>query len=199
MTTENSQPNQENNTAYSTDSGFLKSRHTTTTVFALAGLMFLLPFFEIRCNGTALAKASGTDLAFGFEMKQSKTVNNWSNAFDFNSGDNRFQTESKMNRKEPNSFAIAALAFSVIGFALSWLHFSGRPLLILVIGLLGAVSLLVLMIQVKSDFKNELTEQRNEYGVGISLDFTAWYFICLFSFIAAAFFSYRHYKYGMKK
>lgn len=161
--------------------------------YFVVALMFLMPFVEFRCNGVTLTKASGIDLAFGFEMKESKTVNNWNKSFNqYDAGYD--QQNAKRERKEPNSYALASLVLAVMGLGVSFLKTRAQPFLSMVIGILGALALIVLMIQLNSDIRNEITTQGADYGVKISYDYTAWFFFALIGFLVAGFTGWRQVK-----
>lgn len=177
------------------NTGFSRNPVVFNISCAIAAVMFLLPFAEIRCNGVALTKATGTDLAFGFEMKQSKTINNWNNTLNWNDdAGNLSDTKAGRKKKEPNSFALAAFVLAVAGLGFSFLKFRQKPLISMVIGVLGVITMIGLMIQLKTDLKNEATAQGADYGVKVSIDFTAWFFFALLAFMAAAFFGWRQMK-----
>ena len=160
--------------------------------YAVIALMFLLPFTEISCNGITMAKASGTDLAFGFEMKPSSTITNWTDTFDMGDHDNSSSNVSGSGRKkDPNTFALAALIISLIGLAFSVFQKPPRPTINFILSILGAVAMIALMIDLKGDVKNEMTSQGAESGITISLHFTAWFYLVLIGYIAIALISRR--------
>ncbi len=50
--------------------GLLGTKIPSSIAFLLAILLFLLPFAEIRCNGTAVANNTGLGIATGQEWKE---------------------------------------------------------------------------------------------------------------------------------
>lgn len=150
-------------------------------------LMFLMPFVEFRCNGVTLTKATGIDLAFGFEMKESKTVSNWSNTMNWDDTYSDSNQNNARRKKDPNSFALASLVLAVLGLGIAFLKIRQQPFLSMCIGILGIITMVGLMIQLNSDIRNEATVQGAEYGVKISYDYTAWYFLALIGFGISAF------------
>jgi len=157
--------------------------------YAVIALMFLLPFTEISCNGVTMAKASGTDLAFGFEMKPSRTINNLTGEFD--RGDSGVNTNSSGRKKDPNSFALAAFILALGGLGFSFMKNSPRALLNFIITVLGTAAMIALMIDLKSDLSNEMKSGEGTAGIRITLDFTAWFYLTLIFFISLALISWR--------
>jgi hypothetical protein len=157
--------------------------------FLIATLLFLLPFVEIRCNGQTVATNSGIGLAFGTDYKTSNEMKSLTDPFGNPS-------EKKITEKQGGDMyvsALIALIMGVIGVALSFMNPTPNKAGI-IIGTLAAVCLIVLMIQIQMDIKDKPVS-RGEDNLGsnikITAVFTAWYYLSLISFIAAAFFNYR--------
>ena len=91
--------------------GLFGTKIPSSIAFLLAILLFLLPFAEIRCNGAAVANNTGLGIATGAEWKEVVTKNIFGNGFQNNPSTN----DSKVQKQDPNIFAIAALALGVIG------------------------------------------------------------------------------------
>ena len=90
-------------------------------------------------------------------------------------------------------FALIALLLGVVGVAISFSNIRSG-IINTVVGALGALSLIALMIQLNGDIKHRMGQgERNdlELPIGISIGFTVWFFLCIISFLAAAFFSYK--------
>ena len=101
-------------------------------------------------------------------------------------------------------FALIALGLGVIGLLLSFAKARGVLGIGMITGLLAAVALIVLMIDVKRQVKlempassggedNNLFKGMNSFGdnMGISVVFTPWFYIAVIAFLAAAFFCYK--------
>ena len=97
--------------------GLFGTKIPSSIAFLLAILLFLLPFAEIRCNGAAVANNTGLGIATGAEWKEVVTKNIFGNGFQNNPSTN----ESKVQKQDPNVFAIAALALGVIGVLIAFL------------------------------------------------------------------------------
>ena len=157
--------------------------------FLVATLLFLLPFVEIRCNDQTVATNSGIGLAFGTDYKSSNQMKSLTDPF----GD---PSEKKLTEKQSGDMYVAALIaliLGAIGVSISFMNPTPNKAGI-IIGTLAAVCLIVLMIQIQMDIKDKPVS-RGEDNLGnnikITAVFTAWYYLSLVGFIAAAFLSYR--------
>jgi hypothetical protein len=162
-------------------------KYSSSVAFAVALLLFFLPFVEFKCNATPLYEAKGIELVTGFTVKEDKDTK----AIDDNGNE----------RQEPNVFAVIAFILGILGLILSFMNFKSRPLISAVTGMLAAVCLLALLIQVTSDVGKWNTAGKTNRDdnlftdmaktIRITAQFTAWFYLSLVSFLAAAFFSYR--------
>lgn len=157
--------------------------------FLVGTLLFLLPFVEIRCNDQPLASNTGIGLAFGTDYKTTSQMKSLDNPF----GNKSEQTVTEKQQGEMYPSALIALILGIIGVIFCFLN-PGPNKAALVIGALAAICLIVLMVQIQMDVKDKpLSKSEDSLGenIRITAEFTAWYYISLISFIAAAFFSYR--------
>jgi hypothetical protein len=174
------------------NTGFLRSPYTTTVSFAVAILLFLLPFAEVKCNGSTLMSNTGIGIATGGKWRTVADAGK-----DLFGGDTN-KTSSSVSQDEkqpPNKYAIAALALGIIGVGITFLKFKMKSSVVMGIGAIAAVALIILMIQLKSDV-NAKMGSGSGFGSDLRLKvaFTIWYFLSVLSFAAAAFFSYKHHK-----
>ena len=174
---------------------FYATPRLTTVSFAVGLLLFLLPFAEIKCNGASVAHLSGLNMVTGSAPKMAGDLENMTQAFGQYENPN-----TKINRREEKgkvyAFAVIALLLGIGGLAVSLTKKAPFNQLEMLLGAAGAVALIVLMMQVKSDvnsqLKNEHTDVEGFSGMmRVSVDFTAWFFLCVLSFLASAFFSYK--------
>jgi ABC-type branched-subunit amino acid transport system permease subunit len=195
--------NTEVNPAYFTSSEsekFFRKKHTSTVSFGIGFLLFLLPFAEIRCNNMPLANNTGIGIAFGKQWKTSmypgleegvkKITHNPGSVMD------------KQPSMGPNILTIAALVAGLAGLIFALLNFRLRAMLCMSAGILAALMLLGVMIQLKLAIKSQMPTR----GIGdtdfdmsmiLKLHFTIWYYTSLVAFMAAAFFSYKHHRIEM--
>jgi len=175
---------------------FYTTPRLTTVSFAVGVLLFLLPFAEIKCNGASVAHLSGLNMVTGSAPKVGGDLENMTQALgQYDSPD------TKINRREEKgkvyAFAVIALLLGIGGLAVSLTKKTPFNQLELLLGIAGAVALIVLMIQVKSDVSSQLKSENNTDVNGfsgmmkVSVDFTVWFFLCLLSFLVSAFFSYK--------
>lgn len=108
------------------------------------------------------------------------------------------KTTKEMLSGGPNIFAILALVFAVAGLIVCFSFHRMRAMGGLSAGILVAVMLLAVMVQFKIGMKSALSESKDlkdiDMGVLIKIKFTTWYFLSFASFVAAAFFSYKHHR-----
>ena len=76
-----------------------------TFIIALAG--FFLTFTEINCNGQQLDTIKGIELVTGYEQE-----------LDFNLGEDNSAEEKKVEKYDPNIFALNAFIAAIIGLVL---------------------------------------------------------------------------------
>jgi hypothetical protein len=168
----------------------LKTRIPATAAFLIALVLFLLPFAEVRCNGTAMANNTGLGIAMGSEWKEVVTKNVFGQSVD--TGENKREFNQK---QDPNMFAIAALALGLIGLFIALMHFKGGGRINLYIAILAVVSLIAMLIDLKSKAKSDTSVRSSDVdlnvGVKITVDGTAWLYVTVILFFAAAFFSWQ--------
>jgi len=165
-------------------------KYSISISFLVGILLFFLPFVEIKCNATPLYEAKGIDLVTGFTVKDNKHIKD----FDETSFD------IKNERQQGNTFAIAAFALGILGLILSLLNFKSQQLVCVITGALAAISLIGLLVNLKSDLRkwngSSIKKPDNDFlgglaNIKVSVDFTAWFYLSLISFLAAAYFAYQ--------
>jgi len=170
--------------------GLFGTKIPSSIAFLLALLLFLLPFAEIRCNGAAVANNTGLGIATGAEWKEVVTKNIFGNGFQNNPSTN----ESKVQKQDANVFAIAALALGVIGVLIAFLTPKGGGRFNLFVGALAAVSLIAMLIDLRSKLKSENSVKSSELdlnaGVIVTVDGTGWFYFTIILFILGGVFSY---------
>jgi hypothetical protein len=158
-----------------------------SAVAFLAGiLLFLLPFAEVRCNGTALANNTGLGIAMGSDWKELVTDHMLDASHRAETTEKREYTKSH----DPNVFAIIALALGVIGFLVAVLLVARKSNINFYIGLLAAASLVAMLIDLRSKAKSDTSLNSSDVGLNVTMkitvDGTAAYYIAVISFIVAA-------------
>jgi hypothetical protein len=178
----------------------------SAVAFAVAILLFLLPFAEIRCGGTKLATKSGLDFAMD---------NKWKPLGGGLFGKNDMKDDALSTGKEQKGntqyFIIGALVLGVIGLLLS---FAGPKAGAggIATGILSAGALIGFMLDLKKNVANSMREQAldkakdgadnlglDKIGNTMSdikptLAFSPWFYIAVIAFLAAAIFCYMRMK-----
>lgn len=181
-----------------TTNNFYRNPQLTTIAYAAGILLFFLPFLEIKCNGSSVAQLSGKDMVFGSSPKVSSDLENFGKGF---GNDNSVTTTAKTDTKgKVYVVAIIALVLGITGLVFSLKKPSPNYATTMIIGVAGAIALIVLIIQVKVDVNSEMKAQgtnSNPFNdqlsgmMKVSVDITFWFILCVLSYLAAAFFSYK--------
>jgi hypothetical protein len=173
--------------------GIFGTKIPATAAFLVAILLFLLPLAEVRCNGSAMANNTGLGIAMGSEWNELVTKNIFGESLNTNDSKKEFN-----QKRDPNIFAIAALALAVVGLLIALLNFNGGGKINLFIGLLAAASLIAMLIDLKSKVKSDTSVKSSDLnfnmGMKITVDGTAWFYFTLILFLAAALFSWQRSK-----
>jgi len=173
--------------------GLLGTKIPATAAFVLAVLLFLLPFAEVKCNGTPIANNTGLGIAIGSEWKEVMSKGIFGNDFNHNSDNTGQSNEHK--KQDPNKFAIVALALGIIGVVIALLVPKGGGLTNVLVGVLAAVSLIAMLIDLKSKTKPDDSVRSSELGINtdtiIRVDGTAAFYLAIILFLSAALFSWQ--------
>lgn len=164
--------------------GILATKIPATTSLVIALLVFLMPFLDIRCNEMSLKKINGVELATGYQ------VNAGSDNSLFGGLQKRdVKTFNDPGKRESNIYAQAALLIGLAGLLLSFLNAKTAMAAAAATGALAAVALIGLMIDINRQVISQQAEQSKD--VIISVNFTAWFYVSVLAFLAAAYFSYQ--------
>ena len=189
--------------------GVFGTKIPSTVAFAIAILLFFLPFIDIKCNNMSLQQVSGIQLATGFQMKNKSSDSPLFNDFKTNEADQQItKSTTGTDKKDPNLFAMVALGLGVLGLLLSFTKAKAGLGLSMFTGILAAAAMIGLMIDIKKKVKIDmpgssrqssgddmlgLNKMGQEIGdkMNISVDFTPWFYVAIIAFLAAAFFCYK--------
>ena len=169
-----------------TPRGMFGSNIPSAVAFLVGILLFLLPFAEVRCNGTPLANNTGLGIAMGSDWKELVTKN----MLDVSDGTDTTQKREYTKSHDPNIFAIIALALGVIGFLVAVIAVTRKWNINFYIGLVAAASLVAMLIDLRSKAKSDTSLNSSDVGLNVSMkvtvDGTAAYYIAIIVFIAAS-------------
>ncbi len=184
----------ENTSTFSERSNdFFRKPYSITGIFAVALLLFLLPFVQFKCASVKVAENTGIGIATGAPWKISMYWGN--NAISEKMRDSVKRDESLL-RTRPNIFAVAALVIGALGIAFSLLRSEWRSITSMCAGILGAIMLIALMIQIKILMRSSNIGGIDEVDMALSgvirVHFTIWYFLSLFGFASAGYLGYKH-------
>jgi hypothetical protein len=193
--------------------GMFGTKMPATVAFAVAILLFLMPFIDIKCNNMSLQQVSGIQLATGFKMKNSSSDNSFLNDVKTDTVDKGItKAATKTDKEEPNLYAMIALGLGVLGLLLSFTRAKAAISGAMVTGVASAGALIGMMLDIKKKAKLDmpnLSDKTPDNDVGntidkigdkmsgltdkmnISVDFTPWFYISVIAFLAAAFFCYK--------
>jgi len=137
-----------------------------------------------------VANNTGIGIATGAEWKEVVTKNIFGNGFQNNPSTN----DTKVQKQDPNIFAIASLALGVIGVLIAFLTPKGGGRFNLFVGALAAVSLIAMLIDLRSKAKSENSIKSSDLdfnaGIAITVDGTGWFYFTIILFILGGVFSY---------
>ncbi len=175
--------------------GFPQGRFSSITL-AVAVLLFLLPFVEIKCNGQDFASNTGLGLAFGTDYKTTGQARSMEKMF--NDENDQVTTSRKTEKQDGEMYvgALIALLLGITGLIVSFVK-RDHGKITAVLGVLAALALLIVMVQLKSDINSQATSQEEgifDQKVEVSAVFTAWYWLSVVSFLLSAFLGYRLFK-----
>jgi hypothetical protein len=166
--------------------GIFGTKIPSSVTLAIGVLLFFMPFVEIKCNNMSLQKISGMELATGFRVRTSDN----SLFGNLDNMDSNTSSAKKPERKDPNIYALAALILGALGFVLAMFSAKAGGIGGLLTGILGAVCLVLLWIDVKKDIKTEMADVSMK-DIQVSVDFTPIFYITVLVYIAAAVMSYK--------
>jgi amino acid transporter len=178
-------------TAPAPSRGIFGTGMPSTIAFAVALLLFLLPFAEIKCGGTAFLNKKGIDFALNKEWNTAKSL-----------GNDMFKDGEKKPSKNEGSapiFILVAIALAVVGIGVSLIRSKGGATLTALTGVAGVASLVGFMIMLKSWFDTEMAKDAADkakdatsgFGdVKLSLDFTVYLYLTIAAFLVAAIFAF---------
>jgi hypothetical protein len=170
----------------------VKAKLPSTIAFAVGILLFLFPFIDIRCNSMSLQKVTGAELATGFKIDGPGSSNTLFNGLEKTTGPGGNISSTKNDKKDPNVYALVALALGAVGLLLSLSNLKAGGIGGLLTGALSAAALLGLLIDVRRQLKADIGVM--DSSINIAVDFTPWFYISVISFVVAAFFSYKRMK-----
>ncbi|MDZ4792837.1 MAG: hypothetical protein SGI83_01035 [Bacteroidota bacterium] len=182
------------------DDSFFRKRHTATVAFAVGLLLFLLPFAELKCGGTALMGNTGAGIAMGNEWKIAMGGNDILHKMQ--SATNDKETKNAL-KSGPNVFLLVAIVAGIFGLLMGFFNQPWRHVAGMCAGILCCIMLIAVMIQFKMVLRSSLTNSKELEGMGsmgglIKISFTIWYYASLLAFAAAGFFKYKHQQLEMK-
>jgi hypothetical protein len=170
--------------------GVFGTKIPSTVTFAVGILLFFTPFLEIKCNSMTIQSISGVQLATGFKVDTNKGAAGYFSDIT-NTSENK--TDLKVDREDPNVYAMLALLFAVLGLILSIVKMRLR--LNSIAGIMMALATTICLILLWSDIGNRIKLQLPKSdGVSISIGMTSWFYVTVIVFLAAAFFSYKRLK-----
>jgi len=189
--------------------GLFGSKIPSSVAFIVAILLFLMPFVDIKCNGTSLKKINGLELATGYKVD----ADGGNGSFLDKAKETSVDTTAKVTDKSKRSlYMLIALIVGGVGLLLSFTNVKALVAVAILCGILGAGGLIMGMIDIKNEAKisapnvkdktpdNDVGNTIDKIGdkmselsdnVKITVDFTPFFYIAVIAFLAAAFFCYK--------
>lgn len=173
------------------DSNFFKKKYTSSVAFLVGLLLFFLPFVEVKCNNMPFAENTGLGLALGTDYKVTGQMKSLQDGFD------NAKQEEKTSKEKGKLYvlALAALVLGLIGLFVSLSNNSMRSSISMIIGPLAALCLIIVMIQINREVKEQVGMPGKIGDISnaakVTVDFTLWFYLSVCSFLAAAFLGYK--------
>lgn len=189
--------------------GMFGTKIPSSVSFVVAILLFLMPFVDIKCNNMSLQTVTGVELATGFKIKKGDSGNSFLNDLKIGEGEDKdSKTTKRDTQKDPNLYAMVALGLGVLGLLLSFTNARAAIGGAMVTGIGSAGALIGLMLDIKKKVKLDMGSTGSsgtegglgDFGkgftdkMGITVDFTPWFYVTVVAFLAAAFFCYKRMK-----
>jgi hypothetical protein len=177
--------------ATTAENEFFRKKHTTSVAYLAALLLFFLPFVQIKCNDLPFAENNGIGLALGRDYKVSAE---WQDRLGGTS------KSAKVNKESGKMYVLALTAFiiGIVGFMIALSLGQKAALTNMMLGILAALALIIVMIQITADVRQHARNPERSVSdmeaVKVTADFTLWYYLSVCCFLAAAFFSYKHWR-----
>lgn len=188
--------------------GMFGTKIPSAVAFVVAILLFLMPFVDIKCNGTSLQTISGVQLATGFKMKNNSSGNSFLDDIKTDKVDEGItKATTKTDKKDPNLYALVALGLGILGLLLSLTNAKAAIGGAMITGVASAAAMIGMMLDVKKKVKLDIPDSGGKSGeigkgldkigqtvsdkMNITVDFTPWFYIAVLAFLAAAFFCYK--------
>jgi hypothetical protein len=192
--------------------GMFGTKIPSSVAFAVAVLLFFMPFVDIKCNNMSLQQVSGFQLATGFKMKNSSSDNPFLDDVKSDKVDQTItKTTTKSDSKDPNLYAMIAMGLGILGLLLSFTNAKAAIGVAVVCGIGGAAAMIGMMLDIKNKVKmpsmngatkglgtdtasGGLSDKMNDFGkelgdkLNISVDFTPWFYVAVLAFIGGAIF-----------
>lgn len=185
--------------ATTTTAELYRKPYLPTLSYALGLLLFLLPFFDLKCNNMTVAQLKGIDVAFGSKPNLSGDMERIQNNF----GTQRTEDGAVpvQQQGEGRLFITALLAFllGVIGLVLSLVNSgkSNRPNML--VGIAGAVALVASWIEVSAYVSANAKTTNGGAGPGsdfagmvrVSASPTFWFVLCVICYGVSAYYCFK--------
>jgi hypothetical protein len=197
--------------AVSPQPGLFGTKIPASVAFAIAVLLFFMPFIDIKCNTLSLQTVSGVQLATGFKMKNNSSNNSFFNDLKTEEADEVItKSTAQASKSDPNPYALVALGLGVLGFAATFAAVKTATTAGLVTGALATGAMIGLWVDLRNKINTAVggnaadnsglglskwSNQLND-GMRISVDFTPWFYVAALAFLAAAVFSLMRMKKG---
>jgi hypothetical protein len=196
--------------------GFTRFKYGATVSYAIAVLLFFLPFLTIRCNDVKLASATGIHIATGFKVEPGKQLEQMGGLFGdekrrqaesagYSNDDEDYFTDEKPAEKPAsantvfkketggktlgaNYFMAGAFILGLAGALISLVPFRQRWLFCVIAGWGGIIAFIITIVSVLQQTK----QYRINLGMlKLSVNFTFWFFLSFLAVIIALLYSYK--------
>ncbi|MBK9730732.1 MAG: hypothetical protein IPO83_05535 [Chitinophagaceae bacterium] len=156
----------------------IQSKYISSASFGMAIICFFLPFMNVKCNEKNLATISGIELVTGSKLNIQQNADQ---SNELNSTESHEETEIQDQTINRNYFAVAAWVLAISGLVLSFLFFLQKEMILSAVGLGGALSLMLMRIQLDSSLEKQSGGISNYL---LHIDYVFGYWLAIVCFLA---------------
>ncbi len=166
-----------------TTNELFRTRYADSIAYIIGLLLFFLPFVEIKSKPIHIGEMEIKGLSIkakGIDLVKGNT-----------SGSSGVASDKNQNSSDVELFAVIAAVTGLAAFIVSLIQFKKRWLTSMILGLVAAISMIALYIDIKGSIDNSLGGNTGFLSdLGITIGFTIWFYLSLLCFLLGSYLSF---------